>query len=162
MLSMPEIWQLRHVVNLLVLPPDLTLHNMWLQPLVEVGGANTGVDDCKDNQYNRDDRETGETLPNWNIVLFVGRLVHSGKFEDEVGQAAKEQEDGHNHPELVLTPCPKGGHEQYEDRDWDGSNRETKFCICQSSYDNQELHGEAQEKEEVEFQQGNVNLSRRQ
>ena len=88
----------------------------------------------------------------------MGRLVHSGKFEYEIGQSAEEQEDCYNHPKLVLAACPEGGHEQNEDGDRDGGNRKTKLCVCQPSDNYQELHREAQEKEEIKFQQGDVDL----
>ena len=65
MLSMLEIWKFSHIVRLLFLPTDLTFHDMRLESLVEVGRAHTGVNDCKNNQYNRDDRETGESFPDW-------------------------------------------------------------------------------------------------
>jgi len=60
-----EIWQFRHILSLLFLSTNLAFQNMLLQSFAEVGHANASVNDCAQDQYNGDDRETGQVLPDW-------------------------------------------------------------------------------------------------
>lgn len=85
-------------------------------------------------------------------------LVHPSELEDEVCQTAEVEEDGGDHSERVLSSRPESGHEEDANGDWNSSNCKTVFCVCQSSNDDQELHGKAKEEEEIEFEEGDVNL----
>jgi hypothetical protein len=125
-----DVWQLGHVVHLLGISVDPPLHDMRLQPHSEISCAHAGIDDCQDDQDNRDGGKTRQTLPNGDVVEFVAGLVHSGHLEDEVCQSTEKEEDCDNHAKLVLTAGPEGCHEKNDDRYRDGGDREAKFGSC--------------------------------
>ena len=118
---------------------------MRLQSLVEVGRADTGVHNCKNNQDNSDNRETRQVLSDGKIVVPMTGLIHPRKFEDEIRQAAEKEENGDDN-----------------DCDRDGGNRQPKFGVCESSYNDQKLDREPQEEEEIELQERDVNLQNNQ
>ena len=89
----------------------------------------------------------------------MGLLVHPGEFENEVCEAAEVDEDGEDHANLVLPSSPECRHEQDEDRDRDGGDRQPVLSICQPGDDNQELDGEAEEEEKIKLQQSDVDLA---
>lgn len=125
-----DIWQLSHVVGLLHIVIDSPLHDMWLQSHPKIRGAYAGVDDCHDNQDNRNSGETCQTLSDGDIILRVAGLVHSGELENEVRQSAEEQENGDDHSKPVLTPSPEGRHKEDENCHGYGGNCETKLSAC--------------------------------
>lgn len=81
---------------------------MLFQTFVEVQSAKDGVDDGENDEENGNDRKTGQILANWQIMDCKSWLVHSEKFEAEVGQCADVENDGNNHTKQVLSssgPC---------------------------------------------------------
>lgn len=113
---------------------------MRLQSLIEVVGAYTGIDDGKHDQYDGDNGEARQILPHGQIESLVAGLIHSCELEDEVGQTTEEQEDGEDHSRLILAPCPKGGEEEDQNGDGDGSHGQPLFDIGEPRDDDEELH----------------------
>ena len=67
--------------------------------------------------------------------------------------------DYSSHAELVLSPCPIGSHNKDQDSHWDCGNSEAKFDGREEiPDDDDELHRETKEKEEIELQQRNIDL----
>jgi hypothetical protein len=125
-----DVWQLGHVVHLLGIVVDPPRHNMWLQPHAKVCCAHAGVDDCQDNQDNRDCGKTRQTLSDRNIVDFVAGLVHSSHLEDKVCQSTEEQENSNDHAEFVLATSPEGCHKENKNGYGDSGNCEAEFGTC--------------------------------
>lgn len=119
---MLHVWQLGHVIRLLHIVVDPPLHDVLFQSHPKIRCAYAGVDDCKNDQDNRDSGETRQTLPDGFVVSFMAGLVHSGQLEDEVCQSAEEEEDGDDHSKLVLAAGPESGHEENEHCHGDGGD----------------------------------------
>ena len=60
--SILEVGELGHVVDLLLLGANLALQDVRLESLVEVGHAETGVDDGEHDQDDGQDCEAGKIL----------------------------------------------------------------------------------------------------
>lgn len=133
---------------------------MWLQSLVEIGHAYTGVDDGGYNKKDCDDSKTGQTLTDRKVILGVAFLIHPGEFEDEVCKAAEVEENGDHHSNLVFASSPESCHEQNEDSDRNRCNGQSIFGIGYSCDNDEKLYCEAEEEEEIELQEGDVNLMR--
>jgi hypothetical protein len=63
------------------------------------------------------------------------------------------------HAGSVLAPCKVCSKDKNDDGDRNGSDSQGKLCIGSSGNNDDKLHGEAQEEEEIKFQQGNVDLN---
>lgn len=69
----------------------------------------------------------------------------------------------HQHAYPILLSGPVAGHEENDNRNRNGGQGETKFIVLGVvvTDDDGKLHGEAKKEEEIEFEKGNVDLSRR-
>ena len=63
-----------------------------------------------------------------------------------------------NHSGKALFPSKIPGHDENEDRNRDGGDRQTKFNVFHIHHDDHELDGESKEEKEVEFEECDVNL----
>jgi hypothetical protein len=147
-----RIGEVVHANYLLLLVANAVLQNVLLQALVEVGHAHRGIDNGSDDQEDRDDRETGEGLPHGRVVGFVARLVHPDELEDEIGQATNVADNRRNHTDGILATGPESSHEQNQDRDGDCGDSDPFLSVPDLGNDDKELHGKAEEKEEIELQ----------
>lgn len=85
-------------------------------------------------------------------------LVDPYELEDKVRRASKVENKNYNHSHNVLSACPKSRHEEDEYCNWNGGNGKIELDWFDVGDYYQELHGEAQEEEKVEFQKCNVDL----
>ncbi len=85
-------------------------------------------------------------------------LVHPGEFEDEVGHATEEKNNGQQHSNLVLSTSPESRQKKDDDRDGNSGNRHPFLSIPDVADYDDELYGEAEEEEKIKLQQGNENL----
>ena len=65
---------------------------------------------------------------------------------------------GGNHAGQAFLSREIPGHDQDQDCDRDRSDRQSKFNILNINDDHHELHGKSKEEEEVEFEQGDIDL----
>lgn len=84
---------------------------MCLQALIEIGHADAGIDDCKDDQDNRNDGKTSQTLPDRKVERCVAGLIHPDELEDEVSQPTVVHENGEDRSNFVFSARPHRGHE---------------------------------------------------
>ena len=86
-------WSSREIGHLqhgwfLVLALHFSLRNVGFQTVVEVQGTHNRIDDCNDDEDNRDDSKGGERLSGGQVALSpCGVLVHSDKLEEKVCKA---------------------------------------------------------------------------
>ena len=66
--------------------------------------------------------------------------------------------DDGNHAGQTFLPSKVPGHDEDENCDRNCSNCQTKFNILDIHYDNHKLDGETEEEEEVEFEEGDIDL----
>jgi hypothetical protein len=67
-----------------------------------------------------------------------------------------------DHADGALATHEECGTEKDQNRNWDGSSGKCELDILSIGDDNQELDGKPEEEEEIEFEQGDVNLQMRQ
>jgi len=89
-------------------------------------------------------------MPGGAVILGVGRRVHAHEFEDEVGHPGEVEEDDDALAEGVFGAADPHGEEEEEDCDDEGGDCEGEF-VGVAMDDDEELDGEADEEEEVEF-----------
>lgn len=85
-------------------------------------------------------------------------LVDSHQFEDEVAQSAEKEDNNTNHAGLVFSTSEKGGGQQDNNGDWNRTDSQGELGIGSFCNDDDKLNNEAEKKEEIEFQESNVNL----
>lgn len=104
-------------------------------------------------------------------------MIHPDELEEEVGQSSKVKDlsramsanltfdprarnayNGGNHARQALLSSKIPGHNKDEDCDWDCGDRQTKLNILDIHDDNHELDGEPKKEEEIEFEEGDVDL----
>ena len=146
------------MIQFLLLGANLSLHNMLLQPFVEIAHANTSVDYRGNNQDNGDNSETGQRFSYGFVIMFLGWCIHPSELVNEVRQTAEVQDNGTHHTKLIFAASKEYSQEQDEHRDRDGSNSQSELYIALCRNDDEELYCEAKEEEEIELQQRNVNL----
>lgn len=66
--------------------------------------------------------------------------------------------NGGNHARQTLLPCEIPGHDKDEDCDRDCSDCQTEFNILGIHDNNHKLDSEPEKQEEVEFEEGNIDL----
>jgi hypothetical protein len=72
----------------------------------------------------------------------------------------KNAYDGDDHANEVLPLCAPGCKEEQDNCHWDSSDGNVEFSIGGLLDYDEELNFEAKEKEEVEFEESNVNLAK--
>lgn len=151
-------------VNLVLGRQDLAMLDMWFQALAKVHGAPHGVGDGHQEQQYRNDGKCSQTPSGWVIILnspvrsWGGTVVHAHQFEEKVGEGGKVEEHCSAHAYDRLTPREPGCHEQNYDCDWDGDDGEVKLDVGCVAYYDEELYRKGQEEEEVELEEGDINL----
>lgn len=155
---MLEVWQFRHVDDLLIFASHFSLHDVWFQSLVEVGHAGNSVGDGEEDEDNNDNGEDGQRLSHREILVDVARLVHADDLEDEVCETGVVTYNNQHHSHLVLATSPEGGHHQDENGDGKGSNSKTFLGVWDASDNDQELDCETEEEEEIELEKSDINL----
>ena len=83
---------------------------------------------------------------------------HPDELEQEVTESNEVDDDDTNHSSDRLATDPPGGEEQKEEGDDEGGCGKNEFDCLGVLDDDQELHGEGQEEEEVELEESDVNL----
>jgi hypothetical protein len=132
------------------------------QALVEVRRTPCAVDDCHDQQQERNDSKSRQTFPRRFIVLHsfrVARVVHAYELEQEVSHGREVEDDRAAHSQSGLAPGKPCSRKQDGDGDGDGGNGESKFDVggMLTNHDDK-LYCESEEEEKVELEEGNVNL----
>ena len=82
---------------------------MRLEARAKVVHADEGVDDGQDDEEDGQDGKGGQRPADGVVVLAVARLVDAHQLEEEVGQAAKVQQDDEAHADPVLASGEEGG-----------------------------------------------------
>jgi hypothetical protein len=129
-----------------------------LETLVEVVHAKNGVADGQKNEKNGDDGKRGQRPSSGNVALFVGFLVHAAELEDEVAEAAEVEDDDGDHADSVFTASEEGGGEKDDNTDGNGDDGQDELNVPCAGNNDDKLDDEAQEEEEVEFEEGDVDL----
>lgn len=140
------------------LATHLALHDVCLQTHAEIRSAHDGVDNCQDDQNDRDNCEACQTLPDCHVILRLLWLIHSHKLKDEVCQSTEEEDNGSNHANFILATSPESCHKQNDDCDGNRSNRKRAFSDTQVSNNDEKLYGKSEEEEEVELEECDINL----
>jgi hypothetical protein len=138
---------------------NLGLHQVILQALTKIAHADEGIDDGKDDEDDGHDRKCRERLPDRHVILLRMGLVDAHQLEKEVCESAKVEEDDCNHAGSILALSEEGSKQQDCNRDGDGGGRKAELILSLSRDDDEELHGEAKEEEEIKLQQGDVDLT---
>lgn len=135
---------------------------MGLQSLVEVVCADARNDNGHEKQDNRQNGKRGQRLAG-GLVVFLSvqvRNVHADELEQEIGERDEVDNDATDHACNGLATDPESRREEQEERDDECGGGENFFHRgCLLNHD-QELDCERKEEEEVELEQGNVNLAR--
>lgn len=134
---------------------------MGLEPLAEVVHADETVGDGQNNEDDGENGEGSQGTADGKVVLAVTWLIDTDKLEEEVGKAAKVEQNNEAGAEAVFALGEKGGTQQDSNGDWDGGNVQAELDILQAVNDDEELNGEAEEEEKIELEQGDVNLLRK-
>lgn len=85
-------------------------------------------------------------------------LVHSHELEDEVSQACKVQDEDEDHARATLAAREECGEQEDHDGKGNGGHCETPFSVRNVRHNDEELDGEAEEEEEIEFEEGDIDL----
>lgn len=150
--------QLVRVGVLLLRVRALGPEQVLAQPRAEVAHADEGIDDGQDDEDDGQHGKGRQRAAHGVVVLAVARLVDAHQLEEEVGQAAKVEQDDQHDAEPVLALREEGGAEQDGDGHGDGGDVQAELDAVDVRDDDDELDREAEEEEEVEFQQSDVNL----
>lgn len=125
---------------------------MSLEARAEVVHADDGIDDGHYDEQNGDDGERGERFSNGKVGRSAARFVDAEELEDEVGEAAKVEDDDADHARLVLPLGEECSSKQNGNRDRNGGNRESELGIGLDSDDDDKLNDETQKEEEIELE----------
>lgn len=133
---------------------------MRLETLVEVVRADACNDNGEQKQEDGKNSKGSQRLASGLVVLLAVGIghVHSDELEQEVGQSDKIDEDDDNHSSDRLATNPPSGQEEEEKGDDQGSGGKgelNRLCVLD---DDKELDREGEEEEEIELEEGNVNL----
>lgn len=85
-------------------------------------------------------------------------MVDANQFEDKVRQAAEEENHDNNHARLVFPASKVGCRQENDNGDGNSRNRQSKLGVRLLCDDDDKLNDEAQEEEEIELEEGDVNL----
>lgn len=88
----------------------------------------------------------------------MSRLVDSDQLEDEVAETSEVENNDSDHASLVLTASEESGGKQNQDSNRDGDDGQREFGIILVSNNDNELHDEAEEEEEIELEESDINL----
>jgi hypothetical protein len=143
-------------VTLVLISNHSSSLNMWFQPFVEVCRTPCAIDDCHDQQQERDDSKRRQTFPRRFVILHslrIARVVHAHEFEKKVSHGCKVKDDRAAHPQCRFAsgkPCRR---KQNGDGDRDGGDSESEFDVggMLANHDD-ELHCESEEEEKVELE----------
>lgn len=86
--------------------------------------------------------------------------VDAGQLENEIGHGGEVQHDDEDVADVGFAANNVSGEEEKGDGDWHGDDGDVEFGVAGLlilDYD-EELDGETEEEEEVEFEEGNVDL----
>ena len=86
-------------------------------------------------------------------------MFHANELEEEVGERNEVDNDTAYHACNRFAADPEGSSEEQEEGDDQRKGGEDLFNHGRLLYDDKELDCESQEEEEVELEQGNVNLA---
>jgi len=134
------------------------LHKVLFQAGTEIAHADECVDDGQDDENDGHDSKRSERTLNRHVVLCLGWLVHPHKLVKEVGQSTKVEQNDQAHAGFVLAAGEVAGGYQNGDGDWYGGDGETEFDTGFPRDDDQKLNGKTEKEEEVELDEGDVNL----
>ena len=132
---------------------------MRLESVVEVAHAKERIGDGDDNQNNGHDGERGKGALNSQVILATSLRVDADKLEQEIGKTTEEEQDDPAHANAVFALGEIGRAKQNDNGNGNRGSGKAEFDVCLAGYNNQELNREAQEEEEIKFQQCNKNLA---
>lgn len=133
---------------------------MRLQTLVEIVCADASHDDGDNDQEDGEDGEARQGFAGGLVVIQAGLVggVHAHQLKQKVRQCAEIDDDDGNHANDRLAPHPKRGEEEEHEGYDQGGSCEALFDGLGVVHDDEELYGEGEEEEEVELEEGDVNL----
>lgn len=123
---------------------------------LEVVHAVHGVDDSADQQHDGKHRKRRQTLAYWHVLL--GSLIDAEEFEDEVGEGSKIGDNDTPRAKLTLVAGKVRGGKQNDNRKRHRGNGQVQLDVAISTHNHHKLNSEPKEEEEIELQQGNVDL----
>ena len=132
---------------------------MILESVVEVAHAEERVGDGDDDQNDGHDGERSKGALNGEVTCATSFRVNADKLEQEIGKTTKEEQNDAAHADAVFALREKGRAKQNDNGDGDRGSSKAEFDVCLAGYNNQELDREAQEEEEIKFQQCDKDLA---
>lgn len=143
---------------------DFALLDVRFESFVEVARANASSRDGGDKQRNCNDGKHCQGLSRGQVLVdffHVAFVVHAHELEDEVGHGREVDDDHDCLTDVRFATGDKGCEEEEADGHGDGDDCEVEFKVGEvRANDNEELYGEGEEEEKVEFEESDVNLVR--
>jgi len=151
-------WHLRAVC---LVARHRLLVDVRLEALVEVVCADARNDNGHEEQDDGQNGKGGQRLAGWLVVLLAVQVcdVHADELEEEVGKRDEIDDDAAHHAGNRFAAHPKGSGKEQEKGDDEGGRSEDDLNRGSLFDDDEELDCEGEEEEEVELEQGNVNLA---
>lgn len=139
------------------------LLDVWSEALVEVAHA----DESHNNGNNKQGEGKGgkgcERVSYWGVLILSTRVPHAHQLEDEVSHTGEVNSDNPALANIALAAGDVGGQKQKGDSHREGDTGDDDLGESGAfSDDNKELDCEAEEKEEIELEEGDVDLKGRQ
>lgn len=132
---------------------------MSFKPVAEVIHTDEGVGDSQDDEDDSENGKRSKGATDGVVAPTVSRLVDADELEKEVGEAAKVEQDDEAHADAVFAAGKEGGAQQDHNGDGNGGDVQAEFDIVEAVDDDEELHGEPEEEEEIKLEKRDVDLS---
>ena len=135
---------------------------MRLQPFTEIDRAGDRIGDGDDDQDDGDHSEGRQRLRRYHVLVPRPALVDADQLEEEIGESGEVEGDDGDHAGAVLPSSEEGREDEDENGNGNGGNGQAEFWVGGGvgvrfghrdawENDDDELHGEAEEEEEIEF-----------
>ena len=135
----------------------LPVLDMRLQSLIEISHNHDRCSDRRNQQQDRQHRKCGQRMSRRCILVRLRTIVHTNELENEVRHSGEVEEDDESLAGIGFPSRDVGGEEEESDCDGQGGDRKCEF-VGLAVHDDEELDCEAEEEEEVEFEEGDVDL----
>jgi hypothetical protein len=139
---------------------DRLVVDVGLEALAEVVCAHACNDNGEDEEENGEHGEGGQGLARWLVVVLAVQVgnVHADELEQEVRHGDEVHNDDRNHARDGFATDPPRSEEEKKEGDDQGDSGQGEFNGLGVFDDNQKLDGEGEEEEEVELEEGDINL----
>ncbi len=122
-----------------------------------IEGAHDTIDDGHQDKDDGEDGEGGEFLARSKVVLLTLGGVHANELEYKVCQPSEVEDQNRKGAEQPLPSAEECCGKKDDDGDGNSGDCEGELALSLRD-DYNELDGEAEEKEEIELEEGNVDL----